>query len=79
MARLNEIQGKKIALDTVIFIYALEGNVEFGDSTKKIFESIEQEKCRGFASDLVLAKLMVKPLREGKPNIAEEGIRLRIT
>ena len=50
MARLNEIQGKKIALDTVMFIYALEGNVKFGDSTKKIFESIEQEKCCCFAS-----------------------------
>jgi len=72
MARLNEIEGKKIALDTVIFIYALEGNKEFGELAKSCLEAIEQGKCRGFASDLVLAELMVKPLREGKQEIAAE-------
>ncbi|MDJ0536378.1 MAG: type II toxin-antitoxin system VapC family toxin [Xenococcaceae cyanobacterium MO_207.B15] len=72
MARLNEINSKKIALDTVVFIYALEANDEFGELAKQIFVAIEQEECRGFASDLVLAELMVKPLREGKPEIAEE-------
>ena len=65
MARLNGINGKKIALDTVVFIYTLEGNFEFGDRAKTIFEAIEQGKCKGYASDLVLAELMVKPLREG--------------
>lgn len=72
MARLEELAGAKVALDTVIFIYALEGNPEFGDRAIKILEMIEQGKCRGVACDLVLAELMVKPLREGKPEIAEE-------
>ena len=72
MSRLNKINGKKIALDTVIFIYALEGNEKFGEGTKQIFTAIEKGECRGFASDLVLAELMVKPLREGKLKIAEE-------
>ena len=72
MARLNEIKSKKIALDTVVFIYALEGNREFGERARLLLEMIEKGECRGFASDLVLAELMVKPLREGKPEIAEE-------
>ncbi len=72
MARLNEINGKKIALDTVVFIYALEGNDQFGRCAEQIFLAIEKGKCKGFASDLVLAELMVKPLREEKPEIAEE-------
>lgn len=72
MARLDEIKGKKIALDTVVFIYALEGNNKFGKRAEQIFVAIEQGECKGFASDLVLAELMVKPLREGKPEIAEE-------
>ena len=72
MARLTEVTGKRIALDTVVFIYALEGNHEFGKFSKSCLEAIEQGKCRGFASDLVLAELMVKPLREGKPEIARE-------
>ena len=72
MARLEELEGAKIALDSVIFIYALEGNREFGDRVLKIFEAIEQGKCQGFACDLVLAELMVKPLREGQVEIARE-------
>ncbi len=72
MSRLNQIRDKRISLDTVLFIYALEGNEKFGEDTKKIFTAIEKGECRGFASDLVLAELMVKPLREGKPKIAEE-------
>lgn len=72
VSRLNKIKGKKIGLDTVVFIYALEGNKKFGESTKQIFIAIEKGECRGFASDLVLAELMVKPLRDGKPKIAEE-------
>ncbi len=72
MAQLNDIKGKKIALDTVVFIYALEGNKKFGECARLLLEMIEKEECWGFASDLVLAELMVKPLREGKPEIAEE-------
>jgi predicted nucleic acid-binding protein len=72
VARLRDISGKKIALDTVIFIYALEGNSQFGESAARILQSIEYGECRGMSSDLVLAELMVKPLREGKPEIAEE-------
>ncbi|NEO56241.1 MAG: hypothetical protein F6K54_26060 [Okeania sp. SIO3B5] len=37
----------------------MEGNPEFGDRVLKIFESIEQENCQGFACDLVLVELMV--------------------
>ena len=72
MARLEELQGAKIALDSVIFIYALEGNLEFGNRAIKIFEMIENGSCQGFACDLVLAELMVKPLRTGEIEIAEE-------
>lgn len=31
MARLEELEGTQIALESVIFIYALEGNAQFGD------------------------------------------------
>lgn len=72
MARLDEIQGKTIALDTVVFIYALEGNEKFGKRAEQIFAAIEKRQCKSFVSDLVLAELMVKPLREGKTEIAEE-------
>jgi len=63
MARLEQLTGAKVALDTVIFIYALEGNPDFGDRAIKILEMIEQGRCRGFACDLVLAELVVVSLR----------------
>jgi hypothetical protein len=44
MARLEDIEGAKVALDSVIFIYALEGNQEFGDRVLKIFETIEHKR-----------------------------------
>lgn len=75
MARLEDLDGARVALDSVIFIYALEGNPVFGKQAKKILQTIEQGKCQGFACDLVLAELMVKPLREGHPEIAEEYAR----
>jgi predicted nucleic acid-binding protein len=72
VARLEDLRGKKVALDTVVFIYALEGHSEFGDRAKYLLEQIEVGEIKGFACDLVLAELMVKPLRLGKPEIAEE-------
>lgn len=41
MARLDDFDGKKITLDTVVFIYALEGNDQFGKRVKQIFTAIE--------------------------------------
>ncbi|MGK7878151.1 MAG: type II toxin-antitoxin system VapC family toxin [Xenococcaceae cyanobacterium] len=72
MARREELEGAKIGLDTVVFIYALEGNPQFGDVAREILETIEEGRCRGYACDLVLAELMVKPLRQGQSEVAQE-------
>ncbi|NEO27497.1 MAG: type II toxin-antitoxin system VapC family toxin [Kamptonema sp. SIO4C4] len=72
MARLENLEGAKIALDTVIFIYALEDNPDFGKMATKIFEKIEEGRIQGFASDLALAELMVQPLRKGRTEVADE-------
>ena len=50
----------------------MEGNLEFGNRAIKIFEMIEKGSCKGFACDLFLAELMVKPLRTGEIEIAEK-------
>ncbi|AFY75213.1 hypothetical protein Syn7502_03358 [Synechococcus sp. PCC 7502] len=38
MAQLGNLRGKKVGLDTVIFIYALEGHHALGDRPKYLFE-----------------------------------------
>lgn len=75
MARLADLHGCKIGLDTAVFIYALEGHVTFGTLATKLFEQIEQGAIKASACDLVLAELMVKPLRLGQNEIAEEYAR----
>lgn len=75
MARLADLQGCKVGLDTVVFIYALEGHPIFGDRATQLFEQIEQGAIKAAACDLVLAELMVKPLRSGQPEIAGEYAR----
>lgn len=42
MPRLADLQGRKVGLDTVVFIYALEGHPTFGDRATQLFEKIEQ-------------------------------------
>ena len=71
MARLADLQGCRVGLDTVVFIYALEGHPTFGDRAIQLFERIEKGMIKASACDLVLAELMVKPLRSGRADIAE--------
>lgn len=72
MARLANLQGKKVGIDTVIFIYLLEGHSEFGSCSRELFRLIEHGTIKGIACDLVLAELMVKPLRQNRWEIAEQ-------
>ena len=55
MARLTDLHGCKVGLDTAVFIYALEGHVTFGTPATKLFERIEQGAIKASACDLVLA------------------------
>ena len=71
MARLTDLQGCRVGLDTVVFIYALEGHPIFGDRAIQLFEHVERGMIKASACDLVLAELMVKPLRSGQADIAE--------
>ncbi|PSB34578.1 type II toxin-antitoxin system VapC family toxin [Chlorogloea sp. CCALA 695] len=72
MARLTDLHGCKVGLDTAVFIYALEGHVTFRTLAIKLFEQIEQGAIKASACDLGLAELMVKPLRLGQQAIAQE-------
>ena len=71
MSRLEPLAGRVVALDTAIFIYALEGHPEFGTPALTLLQWIERGKLRGVAADLVLAELMVRPLTMGRTETAE--------
>ncbi len=58
-----------------IFIYALENHSEFGKISIEIFGNIEKGLLQAVACDLILAELIVQPLKLGRKDIAERYIK----
>ncbi|NJL82325.1 MAG: type II toxin-antitoxin system VapC family toxin [Chloroflexaceae bacterium] len=75
MAGLTDLAGQRVGLDTVIFIYALEGNPKLGRAALEVFSQLEGGLFRGYACDLVLAELIVQPLRLGRDEIVTEYLQ----
>jgi predicted nucleic acid-binding protein len=55
------IAGRRIYLDSNIFIYAVERHPVFSFAVKQIFESIDQGRTEAVTSELTLAEVLVKP------------------
>lgn len=63
--------GKKVYFDTNPLIYALSGNPIYLDIMTQLFYGLHQHQYIGYSSELGLAELLVKPIREqDKPQIA---------
>lgn len=59
------MKGQKVYLDTNTFIYALEGFSAFRSPLIQRFDLIEDGHVTAVTSELTLAELLVKPLRDG--------------
>lgn len=57
--------GSKIALDTNIFIYALEGKGELGNSARALFARIKRKNLQVFTSVLTIQEVFVGVYKEG--------------
>lgn len=64
MSILNAIQGKRVYLDTNIWIYSLEEYSYFAYSLRQLFQSIDDGELEAITSELTLAETLVKPLRD---------------
>lgn len=64
MGLLDHIQGRKVYLDTNIFIYAIEGFEDFEDDLAGLFRAIDRGEIEGVTSELTLAEALVKPIEE---------------
>lgn len=51
--------GRKIALDTNIFIYALEDNSELGDASRKLFRIISKKAPQVVTSVITIEEILV--------------------
>jgi len=60
---LKPLQGKKIALDTMIFIYAFEEHSVYLPLVKSFFREVERGKIITVTSTITLAECLVYPFR----------------
>jgi predicted nucleic acid-binding protein len=63
--------GARLYLDANIFIYFVEGHPAFANALALLFRGIDEGSIIAVTSELTLAEVLVKPLADGKPGIAE--------
>ncbi|MFH1737832.1 MAG: PIN domain-containing protein [bacterium] len=68
MVSPQRIKGQRVYLDTNIFIYQLVGYEPLRPQLDAVFGLIDREECRAVTSELALAEILVKPLRDGNPD-----------
>ena len=60
---LKPLQGKKVALDTMIFIYAFEEHSLYLPLVKSFFHEVEKGRIMAVTSTVTLAECLVQPFR----------------
>ena len=59
-----QLHGKSVYFDTNIFIYLLEHHSYLGEVCLSIVQSAVDKELDGYSGDLVMAELLVKPLKD---------------
>ena len=60
---LRHLRGKKIALDTMIFIYAFEEHSVYLPLVQPFFREVEKGRIKTVTSTITLAECLVQPFR----------------
>ena len=68
---MEELKGKIIGIDTMVFIYHFEKNQIYSPLTFSIFESLEKGNFKGITSILTLLEILVKPKKENNSLLVE--------
>ncbi len=70
---------RMVGADSMVFIYHLEDHPRYAPLTQVLFDELETGKVRGVTSVITITEVLVKPLREGNRQVAEEYRRLLVT
>lgn len=65
------IAGKSVAFDTGPLIYYIEEHPDYLSPADELFGALDSGAADGMTSVLTLQEVLVKPLREGRKDIAE--------
>ncbi len=63
--------GAKLYLDTNIFIYLVEGHPTYAQPLMELFERLELDAIQAVTSELSIAEVLVKPIRDNQPTLVE--------
>ena len=66
------ISGKLIAFDTGPLIYYIEEHPDYLSRADELFSALDSGAALGMTSVLTLQEVLVKPLREGRDDLAEK-------
>jgi predicted nucleic acid-binding protein len=69
---IEALRGSTVGLDTGPLIYYIEENPAFLSKVKPFFEGAERNEFRIVTSFVTLIEVLIRPLREGRPELAEE-------
>jgi predicted nucleic acid-binding protein len=69
---IDALSGSTVGLDTGPPIYYIEEHRAFLAKIKSFFEAAERNEFRIVTSFVTLVEVLVHPLREGRPELAEE-------
>lgn len=72
MECIDALRGSTVGLDTGPLIYYIEEHPAFLARIKPFFEAAERNDFRIVTSFVMLLEVLVHPLREGRPELADE-------
>jgi predicted nucleic acid-binding protein len=67
ISMLNAMRGHKVYVDTNVFIYFLERNVEFFAAAEPVIQAITCGDLHGYTGEITIAETLVGPYRTGDP------------
>ena len=70
MGLRDVLRGKRVYFDANIFIYLVEGSLEFAQKLQDIRKSIQNGECEIVTSELTLCEVLVVPFRNGDSALA---------
>lgn len=76
MIGIESFTGDHVYLDANVFIYAVEGFEKYAGLRAALLEAIEVRKIQAVTSELTLAEVLVRPLKEKRTDIAAVYERL---
>ena len=67
---------RRVGIDSALFIYHLEDAPHYSELAAELFMSLDSGTHQGVTSAFTLLEIIVKPLRIGRPDIADEYERI---